>query len=140
MKNYSNNFYITPNLLVTQEETEIIDCLTDHNEMPTDFEESCVRSFFMDKDFHLVLYFPQKEDPGFQMFVIQDFSVHVEELLILRDLFGQLIQQGQNALFMQKAHCVVDDIIQMAHTYKALLHGRDIMPEDDYLPGNFSTY
>jgi len=137
MHSIQDAFSITPNLLVTRRETDIIDCLTDHNEMPRNFEENQVRSFFVGKDFHLVLYFPQEQDRGFQMFVVRDFSIHVDELFMLRDLLAQLIQQGQNLPMMKKAHYRVDHILRMAHTFRALMHSNEALPEDDYLPGEF---
>mgnify|MGYP000294742732 CR=1 FL=1 len=135
MNNTPESFHITPHLLITRNETQIIDFLTDHNEMPKDFDENHVRSFFVEKDFHLVLFFPQQSDRGFQMFVVRDFSIHVEELFILKDLFSQLIQQGQNVAMMKKAHYRIDHMIHMARTFRALMHHEEPMPEDDYLPG-----
>jgi hypothetical protein len=128
---------LTPHLLLTRHETEIIDLLVDRDEMPKDFDENQVRSFFVGKDFHLVLYFPQEKDRGFQMFVVRDFSIHIEELLMLRELFSQLIQQGQNTSLLKKAHYRVDNIILMAGTFRALMHSEEPLPNDDYLPGTF---
>lgn len=139
MKRYSKNYYITPHLLVTRDEPAIVDFLIDHDEMPHDFEKTCVSSFFVGKDFHLVLYFPQIDDRGFQMFVVEDFSIHVRELFILKELFAQLIRHGSNTTLMKKAHYRVDSIIQMAHTFRALLHHEETsLPGEDYLPGSFS--
>lgn len=137
MQTIQDTFSITPNLYVTRRETDIIDCLTDHNEMPRDFDQNQVRSFFAGIDFHLVLYFSQEQDRGFQMFVVRDFSIHVDELFMLRDLLAQLIQQGKNLAMMKKAHYRVDHILRMAHTFRALMHKNDPLPEDDYLPGAF---
>lgn len=137
MNTSTDPFNITPNLFITRNEIEIIDFLADHNEMPRDFDENQVRSFFVGKDFHLVLYFPQEHDRGFQMFVVRDFSINVDELFILRDLFRQLIQQGQNVPMMKKAHYRVDHMIHMAKTFRALMHHEEPLPEDDYLPGSY---
>ena len=135
MQETSDSFALTPYLSITRRETDIIDCLTDHNEMPYDFEENQVRSFFVGKDFHLVLYFAHVQDRGFQMFIVHDFSIHVDELYILRELLAQLIRQGQNVAMMKKAHYRVDHILHMAHTFRALMHGNTPLPEEDYLPG-----
>lgn len=140
MSHFNDQFNITPHLLVTRDETQIIDFLTDHNEMPKDFDVNHVRTFFVEKDFHLVLYFPQKQDRGFQMFVVRDFSIHVDELFILRDLFSQLIAQGHNIPMMKKAHYRVDHMIHMAKTFRALMHHEEPLPEDDYLPGSFPSF
>lgn len=135
MQEINDSLTLTPHLSITRRETDIIDCLTDHNEMPRDFEENQVRSFFVGKDFHLVLYFSHEQDRGFQMFVVHDFSIHMDELRILRDLLAQLIQQGQNVAMMKKAHYRVDHILHMAHTFRALMHSDTTLPEEDYLPG-----
>lgn len=140
MQETNDTFAITPNLLVTRRETDIIDCLSDHNEMPRDFEANQVRSFFAGKDFHLVLYFACQQDRGFQMFVVRDFSIHVNELFMLRDLLAQLIGQEQNVAMMKKAHYRVDHILHMAHTLRALMHSGDALPEDDPLPGAFLNH
>ena len=135
MQETSDSFALTPYLSITRRETDIIDCLTDHQEMPRDFEENQVRSFFVGKDFHLALYFAHEQDRGFQMFIVRDFSIHVEELCMLRDLLAQLIQQGQNVAMMKKAHYRVDHILHMAHTFRALMHNDMPLSEEDYLPG-----
>ncbi|TDB61403.1 hypothetical protein [Arundinibacter roseus] len=132
--------YLTPNLLLTRQETDILDCLTDHGEMPADFDENHVRSFFVGKDFHLVLYFPHTEDRGFQMFVVRDFSIHMDELFILKSIFQRLIQQGHNVAMLKKAHYRVDHLIHMAGTFRALMHSGEPEPTDDYLPGRVQGY
>lgn len=135
MQDTHDSLDLTPNLSITRRETDIIDCLTDHNEMPRDFEENQVRSFFVGKDFHLVLYFAHVQDRGFQMFIVHDFSIHVDELYMLRELFTQLIQQGQNVAMMKKAHYRVDHILHMAQTFRVLMHSDTPLSEEDYLPG-----
>jgi hypothetical protein len=141
MKKYmESSQYLTPNLYVTRNETDIIDCLVDHQEMPRDFEDSKVISFFTDKDFHLVLYFPQLDDRGFQMYIVKDFSVHVEELFILRQLFGQLIESGQNIRQMKKAQYRVDNLIHMARTFRAMMHKELAHTEENTRPDAFPSY
>ncbi|GAB2767710.1 hypothetical protein GCM10027275_07690 [Rhabdobacter roseus] len=132
MNNSFDSTQITPNIYLTRNESEIIDCLVDHQEMPKDFDENKVVSFFNGKDFHLVLYFPQANDRGFQMYVVRDFSIHVEDLFVLRALFSQLIQQGYSVNILKKAHYRVDHLIHMARTFRAMLHKEEIISEDDY--------
>ena len=135
MQETNDTLTLTPNISITRRETDIIDCLTDHNEMPGDFEENQVRSLKKKKNFHLVLYFAHVQDRGFQMFVVHDFSIHVDELYILRQLLAQLIQQGQNVAMMKKAHYRVDHILHMAQTFRALMHNDTPLSEEDYFPG-----
>lgn len=132
--------YLTPNLYISRNESEIIDCLVDHHEMPRDFEESKVISFFAGKDFHLVLYFPQLSDRGFQMFVVRDFSVHVDELFALRELFGRLIEDGHNMRQMKKAQYRVDHLIHMARTFRAMMHKELAHMEEDPRPDSFNSF
>jgi hypothetical protein len=122
MKTHSPAWDLTPNLYLTRNESDIIDCLVDHHEMPTDFEENHVISFFNDTDLHLVLYFSKQGDKGFQMYVIKDFSVHVKDMILLRELFGRLIEDGLSVLVLQKAQYRIDHIISMSGTFRAMLH------------------
>ncbi|WP_247233818.1 hypothetical protein [Telluribacter sp. SYSU D00476] len=132
--------YLTPNLYITRNEADIIDCLVDHQEMPHSFDDNKVISFFSGKDFHLVLFFPQQEDRGFQMYIVQDFSVHVDELFALREMFGQLIEAGQNVRLMKKAQYRVDNLIHMARTFRAMMHKELAHMEDDMRPDTFPNY
>ena len=114
--------YITPNLYMTRDESPIIDLLVDHKEMPTDFESSHVLSFYHERNFHLALYFPNQEDRGFHMYVVQDFSVHVDDLIILREIFASLINQGYDFPVLKKAHNQTDNMVHMAKTFRAMLN------------------
>lgn len=122
MKTHATAWDLTPNLYLTRNESEIIDCLVDHHEMPVEFDENHVISFFNDTDLHLVLYFSKQEDRGFQMYVIKDFSIHVDDMILLRELFGRLITDGFSVLVLQKAQYRIDHIISMSKTFRAMLH------------------
>ena len=114
--------YLTPNLYVTRDEEQIIDLLVDHKEMPKNFENNHVLSFYKERDFHLAIYFQNKSDRGFQMYVVRDFSLHVADLVILRDIFSNLIQQGYDIHLLQKAHSQIDNMIHMAKTFRAMMN------------------
>jgi len=114
--------YITPNLYITRDESKIIDLLVDVKEMPTDFENSRVFSFYNNRDFHLILFFPDENDRGFHMYVVEDFSLHVDDLIILRGIFAQLISQGYDVHILQKAHNQIDNMVHMAKTFRAMLN------------------
>lgn len=113
---------LTPNLYLTSNQTEIIDCLVDHHEMPVKFEEDQVISFFNATDLFLVLYFSKKEDRGFQMYVVRDFSINVNDLILLHQLFDRLIVDGLSVSVLQKAQFQIDNIIYMADTFRAMIH------------------
>ena len=96
MKSSANSVYLTSNLSITNDENYIVDCLVDHDEMPANFETSHVISFYVATDLYLVLYFPKLDDRGFQMYVVEDFSQNIDDLLFLREMFMQLINEGHN--------------------------------------------
>ena len=114
--------YLTAHLSITRNENEIIDCLVDHGEMPANFDASQVTTFYSGEDLHLVLYFAHQYDRGFQMYVIEDFSVHQNELILLRDLFGRMVQEGDGKDIFRQAHYRLDSIVHMAKTLRAVIH------------------
>jgi len=122
MKEFTSDWALTPNLFLTKNEVEIIDCLVDHREMPAKFEENHVISFYNGQDFHLVLYFSELQDRGFHMYVVRDFSVNVEDLILLHQLFGKLISDGLSIHILSKAQNQIDDIIFMTDTFRAMIH------------------
>jgi len=122
MKSPANSVYLTSNISITNDEEYIIDCLVDRDEMPTNFDISHVVSFYVKTDLYLVLYFPQLEDRGFQMYVVEDFSQHIDDLAYLREMFRQLINEGHNPEILKKAHYKVDSILHMAKTLRAVIH------------------
>lgn len=119
MQQDSSTNLITPNLYSTRDEVAIVDCLADHNEFPKSLEHNQVVSFFNGEDFHLVLYFANPTDRGFQMYVVRDFSIHVEEMCMLSSSFAQVIRDGSNIHQMAKAKNRVDDLIYMSDTLRA---------------------
>ena len=114
--------HLTPNLYITRDEEQIIDLLVDHNEMPKDFEMNHLLSFYNERDFHIALYFQDKSDRGFQMYVVKDFSLHVADLATLRGIFANLIRQGYDVHMLQKAHAQIDNMIHMAKTFRAMMN------------------
>ena len=122
MKSSPNSVYLTSNISITNDEEYIIDCLVDRDEMPSNFDMSHVISFYIKTDLYLVLYFPQLEDRGFQMYVVDDFSQNIDDLVFLREVFMQLINEGHNPELLKKAHYKVDSILHMAKTLRAVIH------------------
>ena len=122
--------YITPNLYITRDESIIVDLLVDVKEMPKDFDNSCVFSFYNNRDFHLILFFPDEKDRGFHMYVVEDFSIHVDDLIILRGIFAQLISQDYDIHILQKAHNQIDNMVHMAKTFRVMLNP-DMLDDPD---------
>ena len=122
MKSSTNSVYLTSNLSINNDENYIIDCLVDHDEMPVNFEASHVISFYVQTDLYLVLYFPQQDDRGFHMSIVEDFSQTLDDLVFLREMFVQLINEGHNPELLKKAHYKVDTILHMAKTLRAVIH------------------
>ena len=114
--------YITHNLYVTRNEQQIIDLLVDHHEMPTDFNKSHVISLYSNRDFHLILYFPNESHRGFQMYVVRDFSLHVNDLVILREIFRKLIDDDYGVHMLQKAYSQVENMLYMSKTFRIMMN------------------
>jgi hypothetical protein len=122
--------YVGPNLKVSTDETEIIDCLVDHGQMPKDFGRDYVTSFFVGDDLYLVLYFANCEDKGFHLYIISDFSMNVREMRQLSQVFGRLLDSGFNYSMMKQAKDEMDTFIAMAPTFRALLDKPEL--EEEY--------
>jgi hypothetical protein len=118
--NYQPPVYLTPHLYMTNEEVAIVDALIDHHEMPQKFDSNRVISYFEGENFCLVLYFADLRDRGFQKYVVNDFSVNVEEMCYLSSSFSKMIESGYNIHLLSQAKNRVDNIIQMSGTFRAL--------------------
>ncbi len=105
---------------MTNEEVEIVDALIDHHEMPQKFDSNRVISYFEGENFCLVLYFADLHDRGFQKYVVNDFSVNVEEMCYLSSSLSKMIESGYNIHLMSQARNRVDNMIPMCGTFRAL--------------------
>ena len=122
---------ITPNLYLTRDEEFIIDNLVDFNEMPKDLSRDHSIAFFAGEDLHLVLYFANCQDRGFQMYVVRDFSVNVEDMYLLSNSLSRLIQNGYKQHLIENAKGRIDQMIYMAGTFRALF-GKKATDEMEY--------
>lgn len=111
---------ITPHLLLTRDESLILDELADHNEMPLQWNSDRIISFFSGDDFHLVLYFAKEDDRGLQMFLVRDFARHTDDLVLLRAIFEKLIEKGINSYLFGKARYRIDSLLHMTDTFIAI--------------------
>jgi len=118
--NYQPPIYLTPHLYMTNEEVAIIDALVDHQEMLEKFDTNRVITYFEGENFCLVLYFSDLADRGFQQYVVNDFSVNVEEMYILSSSLSNMIESGCNVHLLSQAKNRVDNLIHMSGTFRAL--------------------
>ena len=64
------------------------------------------------------------------MYVVEDFSIHVDDLIILRGIFAQLISQDYDIHILQKAHNQIDNMVHMAKTFRVMLNP-DMLDDPD---------
>ena len=131
--NYQPSVYLTSHLYMTNEEVGIIDNLIDHHEMPKHFDKDKMISYFEGEDFCLVLYFANQQDKGFQKYVVENFSVNVEEMCMLSDTLGKMIAEGYNVQILGQAKNKVDNLIYMSGTFRALFGKKHVESEDSYI-------
>lgn len=118
--------HLTPNLYVTNNDVEIIDALVDNRAMFKSFSHSQTTSFMRGEDFHLVLFFADDYDRGFTMYVVEDFSVRVDDLLQLAGALQELLNQGYNYKLFHAAKSQVEQMIHMAPTFRAMFGKKEI--------------
>ena len=139
-ENQINN--VTDNLSITNNEVEILDLLVDTNNMFYDYSKNKVVSFIHEQDYHLVLYNAQVLDRGFTMYSITNFCEHEADIVLLRNVFNQTIQDGFSDYLMRMAKSKVEDIFYMRDTFRALFKKPKSI--DDYeviyptLPSSFT--
>jgi hypothetical protein len=121
--------HLTPSLYVTNNDVEIIDALVDHGAMFKSFSQSQVTSFLSGRDFYLVLFFADDYDRGFTMYVVEDFSVRVDDLLQLANAMRELLRQGYSYKVFSAAKSKVEQMIHMAPTFRAMFGKKE--PEED---------
>jgi hypothetical protein len=121
---------ITDNLNVTNNEVKILDLLVDTNNMFYDYSKNKVLAFIHERDYHLVLFNAQENDKGFTMYSVTDFCEHETDLVLLRNVFNNTIQDGFNGYLIRMARSKVEDIFYMTDTFRALFNRPK--PIDDY--------
>ncbi len=117
---------LTPTLYVTNNDVEIIDALVDNGAMFKSFSQSQVTSFLRGEDFHLVLFFADDYDRGFTMYIVEDFSVRVDDLIQLANAMQELIRQGYSYKVFSAAKGRVEHMIHMAPTFRAMFGKKEV--------------
>ena len=122
MTNYQS---VSPN----DEEVNIIDFLVDNNAMIEDFSRSQLIWFFVEENFHIVLFLAEGEKTRFERYIIERFSENMNDMIALWNNFDQRIQAGQEVRIMKLAKNKVHDLIAMSETFRALFGRRDFEEE-----------
>lgn len=140
LENQINN--VTENLSTTNNEVKILDLLVDTNNMFYDYSKNKVVSFMHEQDYHLVLFNAQLTDRGFTMYSITNFCEHPADVVLLRNVFDRIIQDGFNDYLIRMAKSKIEDIFYMTATFRALF--KKPKAQDDYeviypnLPSSFT--
>lgn len=111
------------------EEVEIIDFLVDNNAMIKDFSRSQLIWFFVEENFHIVLFLAEGEKTRFERYIVERFSENMNDMIALWNNFDQRIQAGQEVRIMKLAKNKVHDLIAMSETFRALFGRRDFEEE-----------
>ena len=122
MINSQSVFYV-------HDEVEIIDFLVDNNAMIKDFSRSQLIWFFVEENFHLVLFLAEGEKTRFEKYVVERFSENMNDMIALWNNFDKRIQDSQEVRVMKLAKNKVHNLIAMSETFRALFGRRDFEDE-----------
>ncbi len=111
------------------DEVEIIDFLVDNNAMIKDFSRSQLTWFFVEENFHLVLFLAEGEKTRFERYIVKHFSENMNDMIALWNNFDKRIQACQEVRVMKLAKNKVHDLIAMSETFRALFGKRDFEEE-----------
>lgn len=115
--------------LCVHNEVEIIDFLVDNNAMIKDFSRSQLTWFFVEENFHIVLYLVEGEKARFERYIVERFSENMNDMIALWNNFDKRIQACQEVRVMKLAKNKVHDLIAMSETFRALFGRRDFEEE-----------
>lgn len=125
---------LEPTLRIVTDEVTIIDCLVDSKEMIKDFSKNQAKAFLVGEDFHLVLYFADKNIfPRFRMFIVDDFSMHEEAMCVLINALDEEIKDGNEEMVMRIARNKVLDMLHMSGTFRALFGKTELRRQQNEL-------
>lgn len=110
-------------------EVEIIDFLVDNNAMIKDFSRSQLTWFFLEENFHIVLFLAEGERAAFEKYTVERFSENMNDMIALWNNFDKRIQASQEVRTMKLAKNKVHDLIAMSETFRALFGRRDFEEE-----------
>jgi hypothetical protein len=119
----------THNVTTLHDEVSIIDFLVDNNAMIKDFSRSQFVWFFIEEDFHIILFLAEGERIRFEKYVVGRFAENMNDMITLWNNFDQRIQLGQETRIMKLAKNKVHDLIAMSETFRALFNRYDFEEE-----------
>jgi hypothetical protein len=111
------------------DEVEIIDFLVDNNAMIKDFSRSQLTWFFVEENFHIILFLAEGEKARFERYIVECFSENMNDMITLWNNFDRRIQASQEVRVMKLAKNKVHDLIAMSETFRALFGRRDFEEE-----------
>jgi hypothetical protein len=111
------------------DEVSIIDFLVDNNAMIKEFSRSQFVWFFIEEDFHIVLFLAESSKTHFEKYVVERFSENMNDMIALWNRFDQQIQQGNETRILKLAKNKVHDLIAMSETFRALFNRNDFDEE-----------
>lgn len=111
------------------DEVSIIDFLVDNNAMIKDFNRSQFVWFFIEEDFHIVLFLAENQKTHFEKYVVERFAENMNDMIALWNRFDQQIQQGNETRILKLAKNKVHDLIAMSETFRALFNRNDFDEE-----------
>ncbi|WP_109740993.1 hypothetical protein [Arcicella aurantiaca] len=117
------------NPITTHDEVAIIDFLVDNNAMIKDFNRSQFVWFFIEEDFHIVLFLAESTKKHFEKYVVERFAENMNDMIALWNRFDQQIQQGNEIRILKLAKNKVHDLIAMSETFRALFNRNDFEEE-----------
>ncbi|MDR6563072.1 MULTISPECIES: hypothetical protein [Arcicella] len=117
------------NLYSINNEVDIIDFLVDNNAMIKDFTRSHLSWFFVDENFHIILYLAEGEKPKFERYIVERFAENMNDMINLWNHFDKRIHDCQETRTLKLAKNKVHDLIAMSETFKALFNRADFEEE-----------
>jgi len=117
------------NLYSINNEVDIIDFLVDNNAMIKDFTKSHLSWFFVDENFHIILYLAEGEKPKFERYIVERFAENMNDMINLWNHFDKRIHDSQEVRTLKLAKNKVHDLIAMSETFKALFNRADFEEE-----------
>jgi hypothetical protein len=117
------------NVTVAHDEVEIIDFLVDNNAMIKDFSKSQLMWFFVEENFHIVLFLTEDQKTRFERYIVENFSENMNDMIALWNKFDIRIRNSEEVRIMRLAKNKVHDLIAMSETFRALFGRRDFEEE-----------
>ena len=104
------------------DEVEIIDFLVDNSAMIQDFSRSQMKWFFVEEDFHIILFLAEGGKQSFERYEIVHFAENMNDMIALWNKFDQRIINNEEVRIMKLAKNKVHDLIAMSETFRALFN------------------